>query len=135
MYAAHARVRVPQLRDSSNYTQTKIDWTCQQQIFEKVDVLGVVGPFSFPGRFSPLLLPGLAPAPKIAAKSFCHCFHGQFHVSISHRVPLFHIFTLNPVGIPAMCSVGIPAVLNFCFTLSPVGIPTVASAGIPAVSI
>ncbi len=30
--------------------------------------------------------------------------------SISHWVSLFHIFTLNPVGIPAMCSVGIPAV-------------------------
>ena len=33
-----------------------------------------------------------------------------FHVSISHWVSLFHIFTLNPVGIPAVCSVGIPVV-------------------------
>ncbi len=33
-------------------TTPKIDWTCQQQIFEKVDVLSVVGPFFCPGRFS-----------------------------------------------------------------------------------
>jgi hypothetical protein len=33
-----------------------------------------------------------------------------FHVNISHCLSLLHIFTLNPVGIPAMCSVGISAV-------------------------
>ena len=54
------------------------------------------------------------------------------HVSIS-LYSLFHIVTLNPVGITAVYSVGMLAVSNCNLTLNPVGIPTVYSAGIPAV--
>ncbi len=41
----------------------------------------------------------------VVSKSFCHWLKSDsmWHVSISHWVSLFHIFTLNPVEIPARC--------------------------------
>jgi hypothetical protein len=78
-----------------------------------------VSDFKFASRhFLPLHHPAAAHVRQCCFEKFLPLIEVWFHVSISHWVSLFHIFTLNPVGIPAMCSVGIPAVSMLFYSQS-----------------
>jgi hypothetical protein len=70
-----------------------------------------VSDFKFASRhFLPLHHPAAARLRQYCLETFLPLIEVWFHVSVSHWVSLYYIFTLNPVGIPAMCSAGIPVV-------------------------